>query len=144
MGAVEYVYNVTPGNDFKYSLQGYSDVNDETILGKYSEESLKTNIGFEMIYSNGFTISPMYERIFSLTRESEKVFSERLTIKLSRSKEENNTEFALNFDPISTSNGDSNLTFAKKIQNFYFKLNSNFGLKDQVNYLTNFEVSGQF
>ena len=144
MGAVEYVYNVTPGNDFKYSLQGSSTVNEETILGKYSKESLKTNIGFEMIYSNGFTISPMYERIFSLTRESEKVFSERLTIKLSRSKEENNTEFALNFDPISQSNGDSRLTFAKKIQNFYFKLNSNFGLKDQVNYLTNFEVSGQF
>ena len=86
----------------------------------------------------------MYERIFSLTRESEKVFSERLTIKLSRSKEENNTEFALNFDPISKSNDNSRLTFAKKIQNFYFKLNSNFGLKDQVNYLTNFEVSGQF
>ena len=28
MGAVEYVYNVTPGNDFKYSLQGSSDVNE--------------------------------------------------------------------------------------------------------------------
>ena len=96
----------------------------ETILGKYSKESLKTNIGFEMIYSNGFTISPMYERIFSLTRESkDKVFSERLTIKLSRSKEENNTEFALNFDPVSKSNDNSRLTFAKKIQNFYF-LNS--------------------
>ena len=50
----------------------------------------------------------------------------------------------LNFDPISKSNDNSRLTFAKKIQNFYFKLNSNFGLKDQVNYLTNFEVSGQF
>ena len=144
MGSVEYLYNISPGNDFKYSLQGSTTVNEEIILGRYSKESLKTNIGFEMIYSNGFTVSPMYERIFSLSRESEKVFSERLTIKFSRSKEENNSEFAFNYDPISTNNDESSLTYAKKIQNFYLKLNSNFGLKDKVNYLTNFEVSGQF
>ena len=52
MGAVEYLYNLTPASVFEYSPQGSSTVNRERISGKYSKESLKTNIGFEMIYSN--------------------------------------------------------------------------------------------
>ncbi len=54
MGSIEYLYDLTPINDYKYTLQGSTDVNKGIVLGKYSKESLKTNIGFEMIFFKWF------------------------------------------------------------------------------------------
>ena len=43
----------------------------------------------------------MYERTITLSNDNEKkLYSERFIVKLSRSKEEDNSEFALDFDPL--------------------------------------------
>ena len=104
MGSIEYVYDLTPDVNYKYTQQGETIVSKDKIIGKYSESSLKTNIGFEAIYFNGFTVSPSYERTFSLSHDndSKKVYSERLIVKFSRSKEDNNSEYAFNFEPLDT------------------------------------------
>ena len=117
------------------------------MLGKYAIRSLKTDIGFEMITLNGLTISPIYERIIRLNSSTQsdnekQRYSERFIVKLSRSKEEDNSDFALDFDPLS--DNPANLSYVKNFYGLDFKLNSKFDLKDNVNYLTNFEVSGKF
>ena len=142
MGGIEILYDLSPDIDYKYTYAGSTEVNKDRISGMYSRRSLKTDVGFEMIYLNGFTISPIYERITSLRRHDQIKFSERLIIKLSQSKEENNSQFALDFDPLS--DNQTNLSYVKNFNGFDFKLNSNFGLKDKMDYLTNFEVSGTF
>ena len=38
----------------------------------------------------------------------------------------------------------ANLSYVKNFNGLDFKLNSKFDLKDYVNYLTNFDVSGKF
>ena len=145
MGSIEYVYDLTPDVNYKYTQQGETIVSKDKIIGKYSESSLKTNIGFEAIYSNGFTVSPSYERTFSLSHDndSKKVYSERLIVKFSRSKEDNNSEYAFNFEPLADDKTGS-LSYVKNINGFDLKLNSNFDFKNNINYLTNFEVSGKF
>ena len=147
MGGLEILYDLSPNVDYKYNYVGSTEVNKDTILGKYARRSLKTDIGFEMITLNGLTISPIYERIIRLnssipTDNEKRRYSDRFIVKLSRSKEEDNSEFVLNFDPLSDNPAD--LSYAKNINGLDFKLNSNFDLKENVNYLTNFEVSGKF
>ena len=100
-----------------------------------------------MITLNGLTISPIYERIIRLNSSTQsdnekQRYSERFIVKLSRSKEEDNSDFALDFDPLS--DNPANLSYVKNFNGLDFKLNSKFDLKDNVNYLTNFEVSGKF
>ena len=147
MGGIEILYDLSPNVDYKYNYVGSTEVNKDTILGKYARRSLKTDIGFEMITLNGLTISPIYERIIRLNSpipsDNEKQrYSERFIVKLSRSKEEDNSDFALDFDPLS--DNPANLSYVKNFNGLDFKLNSKFDLKDNVNYLTNFEVSGKF
>ncbi len=147
MGGLEILYDLSPNVDYKYNYVGSTEVNKDTILGKYARRSLKTDIGFEMITLNGLTISPIYERIIRLnssipTDNEKRRYSDRFIVKLSRSKEEDNSEFVLNFDPLSDNPAD--LSYAKNINGLDFKLNSSFDLKENVNYLTNFEVSGKF
>ena len=147
MGGIEILYDLSPHVDYKYNYVGSTEVNKDTILGKYARRSLKTDIGFEMITLNGLTISPIYERIIRLNSSipsdnEKKRYSERFIVKLSRSKEEDNSDFALDFDPLS--DNPANLSYVKNFNGLDFKLNSKFDLKDNVNYLTNFEVSGKF
>ena len=142
MGGIEILYDLTPDIDYKYTYSDSTEVNKETILGKYLRRSLKTDIGFEIIHFNGFTISPTYERIFRLSNEK-KFYSERFIVKLSRSKKENNSEFALNFDPISDK--PANLSYIKKHNGFEIKINSNYNLISKIpDYGSNIEVSSTF
>ena len=149
MGGIEILYDLTPNVDYKYKLQGATPVNRETIIGSYSKRSLKTNIGFELIYLNGFTISPSYEKVMSLSDneripgERKKTYSEKFIIKLSRSKEEKGSEFAFDFDPLT--NDSANLSYAKDIGNFNLKLNSNYSSINRISdYGANIELSGTF
>ena len=66
-----------------------------------------------------------------------------MIVKFSRSKEDNNSEYAFNFEPLADDKTGS-LSYVKNINGFDLKLNSNFDFKDNINYLTNFEVSGKF
>ncbi len=149
MGGIEVLYDLTPSIDYKYTLQGETPVNKDTILGAYSRKSLKTNIGYEWIYLNGFTISPYYERVISLSNNDRiadarrKLYNEKFIIKLSKSKEDDNSKFAVNFDPLL--DNSTNLNYTKEINGFSFKLNSNYNLFSKISdYGANFELSGTF
>ena len=144
MGGIEILYDLSPDINYKYTYEGSTPVNKDTILGKYSKRSLKTEIGFEMIYLNGFTISPIYERIIMLSNDKEKkLYSERFIVKLSRSKEENNSEFALNFDPLS--DNPANLSYVISYNDFDIKINSNYSFTSNIpDYGSNIEVSSIF
>ena len=144
MGGIEVLYDLTPDIDYKYKYAGSTAVNKDTILGKYSRRSLKTEVGFEMIYLNGFTVSPIYERIIRLNNDNKKkLYTERLIVKLSRSNEEDNSEFALDFDPLSDS--PANLSYVKKLNGFDLKINSNYSLASKIpDYGATIEVLSTF
>ena len=144
MGGIEILYDLSSDIDYKYKYVGATEVNKDTILGKYSKRSLKTDVGFEMIYLNGFTISPMYERIIRLSNDNKKkLYSERFIVKLSRSKEEDNSEFALDFDPLS--DNPANLSYVKNLNGFDIKINSNYSLSSKIpDHGANIEVSSTF
>ena len=144
MGGIEILYDLTPNINYKYTYEGSTAVNKDTILGKYSRRSLKTEIGFEKVYLNGFTVSPIYERIISLNNDKGKnLYSERFIVKLSRSNEENNSEFAFNFNPMQ--NNQTNLNYKKTINGYDVVVSSNYSSNNQIpEYGANIEVSSVF
>ena len=144
MGGIEILYDLSPDINYKYTYEGSTAVNKDTILGKYSRRSLKTEIGFEKVYLNGFTISPIYERIISFNNEKEeKLYSERFIVKLSRSKEENNSEFALNFNPIE--NNQTSLNYKKTINGYDVVVSSNYSSNNKIpEYGANIEILNTF
>ena len=143
MGGVEILYDLTNDIDYKYVLQGNTHVNKETIHSPFSRQNLKTSIGFEAVYLNGFTISADYQRLIRLndTKEAPEYQTKTFILKLSRSKEEDN-QFALNYDPINAH--QTNLSYSKNIHGLDFKINSNQSLENSSEYFTNLEVSGKF
>ena len=142
MGSIEYLFDLTPHNDYKFTYQGSTVVNKDSILGKYSEESLKTNIGFELIYLNGFTLSTSYEAIKSMRKKSDDKYIDRFIIKISRSEEEN-SQFAFEFDPLT--NNSANLSYAKDIGNFKLKFNSKLSSINRISdYGADIKLSGTF
>ena len=144
MGGIEIIYDLTDDITYKYQNVGATAVNKETIKGKYSRQNLKTNIGFEAIHTNGFTVSTDYQRTIRLNDKSAAptFTTERFIIKFSQSKEEN-TQFAVDFDPLS--NNSTNLSYAKDIGNFNLKLNSNYKTINKIpDYGANVELSGTF
>ena len=142
MGSIEYLFDLTPHNDYKFTYQGSTVVNKDRILGKYSEESLKTNIGFELIYLNGFTLSTSYEAIKSMRKKSDDKYIDRFIIKISRSEEEN-SQFAFEFDPLT--NNSANLSYAKDIGNFKLKFNSKLSSINRISdYGADIKLSGTF
>ena len=145
MGAVEIIYDLTPDVDYKYKNAGSTAVNKDTILGKYSRRSLKTELGFEWIHLNGFTVSPTYERIIRLSNDEKKkeLLSERFIVKLSRSKEKDKSQFALNFDPLS--DNPTKLTYVKNLNGFDIKFGSNYSLISKIpDYEFNFEIGATY
>ena len=52
MGGIEILYDLSPDIDYKYTYAGSTEVNKDRISGMYSRRSLKTEVGFEMIYLN--------------------------------------------------------------------------------------------
>ena len=148
MGGLEILYDLSPNVDYKYNYVGSTEVNKDTILGKYARRSLKTDIGFEMITLNGLTISPIYERIIRLnssipTDNEKRRYSDRFIVKLSRSNEENNSEFVFNFNPIE--NNQTNLNYKKTINGYDVVVSSNYSSNNQIpEYGANIEVSNTF
>ena len=72
-----------------------------------------------------------------------KLYSERFIVKLSRSKKEDNSEFALDFDPLS--DNPANLSYVKNFNGFDVKVSSNYNLMNEIpDYGANIEVSSTF
>ena len=92
----------------------------------------------------------MYEKTFALKGSnlndvisSKKGITERFIIKISRSKEMDGNNFALNFDPLNQNY--ANISFNKNLGNLNLKLNSNYSLFDKIpDYGANLEISGTF
>ncbi len=143
MGGMEIYYDISRDIDYNYSLLGSSQVNTDTIDGAYSKASLKTSLGFELIYPNGLTLSPMYEKTFGIKGTTLNGITEIFIIKVSRSKEADDNNFALNFDPLNQNFVD--MSFKKNFGNFNLKLDSNYSLFSKIpDYGANLEVSGMF
>ena len=95
MGAIDFIYDFTSDIHYNYSYSGSSEVNQDTITGAYSKRNLRTTIGFEAIYIDGYTLSPIYEKVSKIEEgKIRETISETFIIKLSRTKEENNSSFA--------------------------------------------------
>ena len=144
MGAINLFYDFTPDIHYNYSIQGSSEVNRDTINGAYSKRNLRTSIGFESIYGDGYTVTPIYEKVSKIEEgKIRETISETFIIKFSRTKEENDSSFALNFDPLS--DNPAKLSYTKKVNGFDVKLNTNYlGFNNSIDYFTNFEISGTF
>ena len=150
MGGMEFYYDLTSDIDYDYSLVGSNQVNTDTINGAYSVSNLRTRLGFELIYPDGLTLSPMYEKTFAIKGSPlnyddfiDKAITERFIIKISRSKETDGNNFALDFDPLNQNY--ANISFNKNLGNLNFKLNSNYSLFDKIpDYGANLEISGTF
>ena len=144
MGGIEIIYDLTDDITYKYQNVGATAVNKEILSGKYSRQSLKTNIGFEAIHTNGFTVSTDYQRTIRLNDKSDAPLftKEKFIIKLSKSKEDD-TQFVFDFDPLM--NNYANLSYAKDIGNFNLKFNSNYSSINRISdYGANIELSGTF
>jgi len=144
MGGIEIIYDLTDDITYKYQNVGATAVNKEILSGKYSRQNLKTNIGFEAVHTNGFTVSTDYQRTIRLNDKSDApIFTnEKFIVKFSNSKEDN-TQFAFDFDPLM--NNSTNLSYAKDIGNFNLKFNSNYSSINRISdYGANIELSGTF
>ena len=149
MGGMEFYYDMSRDIDYNYSLVGSNQVNTDTINGAYHRPNLRTSLGFELIYPNGLTLSPLYEKTFALKGSTlndvllSKGITERFIIKISRSKEMDGNNFALDFDPLNQNY--ANISFNKNLGNFNLKLNSNYSLFSKIpDYGANLEISGTF
>ena len=149
MGGMEFYYDLSRDIDYNYSLVGSNQVNTDTIEGAYHRPNLRTSLGFELIYPNGLTLSPLYEKTFALKGSTlndgllGKGITERFIIKISRSKEMDGNNFALDFDPLNQNY--ANISFNKNLGNLNLKLNSNYSLFDKIpDYGANLEISGTF
>ena len=144
MGGIQIIYDLTDDITYKYQNVGATAVNKEILSGKYSRQNLKTNIGFEAIHTNGFTVSTDYQRTIRLNDKSDAPLftKERFIVKFSKSKEDD-TQFAFDFDPLT--NNFANLSYAKDIGNFNLKFNSNYSSINRISdYGANIELSGTF
>ena len=150
MGGMEFYYDMSRDIDYNYSLVGSNQVNTDTINGAYHRPNLRTSLGFELIYPDGLTLSPLYEKTFALKGSnlndvisSKKGITERFIIKISRSKEMDGNNFALDFDPLNQNY--ANISFNKNLGNLNLKLNSNYSLFNKIpDYGANLEISGTF
>ena len=141
MGGLELLYDLSPDNSYKYIYEGQTHVSEE-VIRKHTNKNLKYNIGFEMIYLNGFTFSSNFEKIMSIKKNG-KSKSDRDTFifKISRSKEEDD-EFAFNYNPLN--NHQSTLSYQKNINGFNYSINHNQIFDNSLKHDTNIEVSSKF
>ena len=141
MGGLELLYDLSPDNSYKYIYEGQTHVSEE-VIRKHTNKNLKYNIGFEMIYLNGFTFSSNFEKIMSIKKNG-KSKSDRDTFifKISRSKEEDD-EFAFNYNPLN--NHQSTLSYKKNINGLDYSINHSQIFDNSFEHDTNLEVSSKF
>ena len=134
-GGLEFVMDISPMTTFQYD-HGQSI----TSVDVYSERNLRSNIGFEFVNSNNLSFSANYERFQHLDMHRSNK-TETLILKVGHSLEKD-SEFALNYDPINAH--QTTLSYLKNINGFDYKINSNQSFGNDLEHLTNLEVSGKF
>ena len=141
MGGLELLYDFSPDNSYKYIYEDETHVSED-VIRKHTNKNLKYNIGFEMIYLNGFTFSSNFEKIMSIKKNG-KSKSDRDTFifKISRSKEEDD-QFAFNYNPLN--NHQSTLSYQKNVNGLDYSINHNQIFDNSLDHDTNIEVSTSF
>ena len=137
-GFIEYIHDLTPNIDYKYTNQVDNVARQKTIK-KHSMHNVKGNLGFEYVNVDGYTVAINYE-IFQSLDESARTDS--LLFKLGK----NNKQYAnLNIIYQPMNNNNAAISYFKKLGSLDLKVSSNYSLFSNIpDYGANIELSGTF
>ena len=135
-GGLEIVMDLSPETRFIYD-NGQSN----TLVNDYAIKNLKTNLGFETIFTNDTTLSLNYERFQNL--DSARTFkTQTFIIKIGEIISQD-SEFAFSYEPLK--NNQMELSYVKDVNGFDIKVSSNYSAVSQIpDYGANIEVSTKF
>ena len=137
-GFIEYVHDLTPNIDYKYTNQIDNVVRQKTIK-KHSMHNLKGNLGIEYINLDGYTFAINYE-IFQSLDESARTDS--LLFKFGKSDKQN-ANLNIIYQPMN--NNNAVISYLKKLGSLDLKISSNYNLFSNIpDYGANIELSGTF
>ena len=137
-GSLEYIRDLTSNID--YNFKNHSDnVLVTKTVETHSIHNIKGNLGFEILYENGYTFALNYERFQGLDYSSHQ---DSIFFKFGHIREED-SEFAFNYKPLQ--NNQMELSYVKDVNGFDVKVSSNYSMVSQIpDYSTNIEVSNTF
>ena len=137
-GFIEYIHDLTPNIDYKYTNQVDNVARQKTIK-KHSMHNIKGNLGIEYVNVDGYTVAINYE-IFQSLDESARTDS--LLFKLGK----NNKQYAnLNIIYQPMNNNNAAISYLKKLGSLDLKISSNYSLFSNIpDYGANIELSGTF
>ena len=137
-GSLEYVQDLTSSIDYKFKNNADNILVTKTV-DTHSVHNIKGNVGFEILFENGYTFGLNYERFQGLDYSSHQ---DSILFKFGHRREED-SEFAFDYKPLQNNNME--LSYVKNINGFDFKVNSNYTLMNQIpDYGANLEVSAKF
>ena len=137
-GSLEYVQDLTSSIDYKFKNNADNILVTKTV-DTHSVHNIKGNVGFEILFENGYTFGLNYERFQGLDYSSHQ---DSILFKFGHRREED-SEFAFDYKPLQNNNME--LSYVKNINGFDFKVNSNYSLINQIpDYGANLEVSAKF
>ena len=133
-GGFEFVSDITPAN-----VVTYNNNESSTNIESYSKSNFRSNIGLELIYSSGLTLSLNYERFQHLSNSGK---TDSLMFKFGHVNEDD-YQFAFNYNPLK--NNETSIDYTKNINGFDVKVSSNHSMVSQIpDYSANIEVSRKF
>jgi len=137
-GSLEYIRDLTSNID--YNFKNHSDnVLVTKTVETHSIHNIKGNLGFEILYENGYTFALNYERFQGLDYSSHQ---DSIFFKFGHIREED-SEFAFNYKPLE--NNQMEISYVKDVNGFDIKVISNYSLMNQIpDYGANIEVSSTF
>ena len=137
-GSLEYINDFT--SDIEYKFKNNSDnVLVTKTVETHSIHNIKGNLGFEILYENGYTFALNYERFQGLDYSSHQ---DSIFFKFGHIREED-SEFAFNYKPLQ--NNQMELSYVKDVKGFDVKVSSNYSMVSQIpDYGANLEISNKF
>jgi len=137
-GSLEYIRDLTSNIDYKFKNHSDNVLVTKTVE-THSIHNIKGNLGFEILYENGYTFALNYERFQGLDYSSHQ---DSIFFKFGHLREED-SEFAFNYKPLQ--NNQMELSYVKDVNGFDVKVSSNYSLMNEIpDYGANIEVSSAF
>ena len=137
-GSLEYIRDLTSNIDYKFKNHSDNVLVTKTVE-THSIHNIKGNLGFEILYENGYTFALNYERFQGLDYSSHQ---DSIFFKFGHLREED-SEFAFNYKPLQ--NNQMEISYVKDVNGFDVKVISNYSLMSEIpDYGANIEVSSTF
>jgi len=137
-GSLEYIRDLTSNIDYKFKNHSDNVLVTKTVE-THSIHNIKGNLGFEILYENGYTFALNYERFQGLDYSSHQ---DSIFFKFGHLREED-SEFAFNYKPLQ--NNQMELSYVKDVNGFDVKVISNYSLMNEIpDYGANIEVLSMF